>query len=107
MSVIDLADENMVELDYWHTQVNSQLEVRFEYKDGAFQLRRFVIFDDILDSWDETEASCFIRVLISAFVAIKEVTHEQSAAIRVWSTQKEAQCPQSVLCQMQNAVLNR
>lgn len=53
LSIIYLTKGNIVVFDYWHTKVNSQFEVRFEYKNGVFYLRSFGAFDCIPDNWDE------------------------------------------------------
>lgn len=55
LAVIYLVDRNIVVFDYWHTQENSQFEVKFEYEDGIFHLRSFGMFDCIPDNWEAKE----------------------------------------------------
>lgn len=55
LEVIYLEKPNFVILDYWHTQINSQLSVVFEYKNDKFYLRSFGMFDCIPDNWDKND----------------------------------------------------
>ena len=40
-------------LEYWGTEVNTQFDVVFEYKENKFFMRSYGIIDNIPDNWEE------------------------------------------------------
>lgn len=54
LNLISFAKPCFVTLDYVCTDVNSQFDVLFEYKNERFYLREFGLLKDIPDNWEET-----------------------------------------------------